>query len=90
LADENDDPYYDPHECIVRQLIMKNISEKHHTVFNCSDISEILNKLDVKNRSIMYRYCMQHVSENLHKVCPHQDIKNLFEWIASKKKISSI
>jgi hypothetical protein len=90
LADEDDDPYYDPHECIVRQLIMKNISEKHHTVCNCSDISEILNKLDVKNRSIMYRYCMQHVSENLHKVCPHQDIKNLFEWIASKKKISSI
>jgi hypothetical protein len=41
-ADEDGDPDYDPHEHIVRQLIVKNRSEKHHPVCDFSDISEII------------------------------------------------
>jgi hypothetical protein len=29
---------------------------------------------------------MQHISENLFKACPNQDIKDLFKWTTSKKK----
>jgi hypothetical protein len=39
-----------------------------------------------ENGDVVHRYCMQHISENLYKACPNQDIKDLFKWIASKKK----
>jgi hypothetical protein len=39
-----------------------------------------------ENEDAVHRYCMQHISENLYKACPNQDIKDLFKWTASKKK----
>jgi hypothetical protein len=39
-----------------------------------------------ENGDVVHRYCMQYISENLYKVCPNQDIKDLFKWKALKKK----
>jgi hypothetical protein len=39
-----------------------------------------------ENEDVVHRYCMQHVSKNLYKICSNQDIKDLFKWTASKKK----
>jgi hypothetical protein len=36
-ADEDDDPYYDPHEYIERRLIMKHKSKKYNPVCDFSD-----------------------------------------------------
>jgi hypothetical protein len=49
-VDEDDNPYYDPHEHIERRLIMKNRSEKHHSVHDFSDIFEI-NKINAPSQS---------------------------------------
>jgi hypothetical protein len=32
-----------------------------------------------ENEDIVHRYYMQHISENLYKVCPNHDIKDLFK-----------
>jgi hypothetical protein len=40
----------------------------------------------VFKRLLVHRYCVQYISENLYKACLNQDIKDLFKWIASKKK----
>jgi hypothetical protein len=39
-----------------------------------------------KNEDVVHRYCVQYISENLYKACLNHDIKDLFKWIASKKK----
>jgi hypothetical protein len=49
-ADEDDDPDYDPHEHIERQLIVKNRSEKYHPVRDFSDISKI-NEINAPSQS---------------------------------------
>jgi hypothetical protein len=49
-ADEDNDPNYDSHEHIECRLIVKNISEKYHSVCDFSDISEI-NEINTPSQS---------------------------------------